>query len=139
MNKKDIFEKTIEKMLVKALFKKFVYGKTISLETLYLFVKNFWHNIDRGVFWHRTRKILNKYYVTISRFRKNNRLIALQKKYPDLKIIEAFFYLHLRKNFKIKNEDLEIFENTIKILLSKKIDFKEDEIEDSNKQYKLCK
>ena len=43
----------------------------------------------------------------------------LQAKYPNLDMLKAFTYARLNGNFEVENEDIEIFENIIKLLYKK--------------------
>lgn len=130
-------DKIIIGILKKAMRDKLIKNRTISLDAIYLLAKNYLPFLERPIFLSKGKKILAKWYVKLSRLRKNKKLNDLQNKFPELNIAEAYFYLELQNKFRTNQEDIQLFEDTIKILLSKKIDFKDEE-DESNKQYKLC-
>lgn len=62
----------------------------------------------------------DKYKKKLKRCRSNERVLELQKKYPKLNIVDAFAFGLIIEKFATTNEDLEWFENIVKILIKKK-------------------
>ncbi|KPH55529.1 hypothetical protein HPU229334_07810 [Helicobacter pullorum] len=53
------------------------------------------------------------------RVKQSEKIQELQAKYPNLDILKAFTYTRLNGKFEVENEDIEIFENIIKLLYKK--------------------
>ncbi len=101
------------------------------------------YSIIRGYFTHFTKEIIqprskegkeklkrtsvyyferynDKYKKKLKRCRSNERVLELQKKYPKLNVVDAFAFGLIIEKFATTNEDLEWFENIVKILIKKK-------------------
>ncbi|MBA1432092.1 MAG: hypothetical protein FAF04_00515 [Epsilonproteobacteria bacterium] len=62
----------------------------------------------------------DKYKKKLKRCRSNERVLELQKKYPKLNVVDAFAFGLIIEKFATTNEDLEWFENIVRILIKKK-------------------
>ncbi len=120
---KSWLEKVINTLLIDAFYRKFISvgEKRIYLNNLYEFLKK-----QLGVTWVKkapfmsiAKKIYHKYKNRYNFYKKNERLQKIQKKYPNLQLTEAFFYLSLKKNWKLKDEDLETFDEVLEIIFAK--------------------
>jgi hypothetical protein len=122
-NKPDWIENLIKRLLIRAYYKKFLnVGKyRIYVKNLYEYVVNDlkmdW--IKEKPFLSKARKILHTYQTKFYKYKANERLKKLQNKYPTLQIIEAYYYLSLKEKCKLKNEDLNAFEEMLEILFAK--------------------
>jgi len=122
-NEKDWLKSVIKSLLTKNFYKKFItLGEhKIYIKNLYSFLKD-----DLNIIWLKEKPFVSKargiYRTMLTKFysyKRNERLKKLQKKYPNLQIIEAYYYLNLKKKFDLKNEDLEIFGEVLEILFAK--------------------
>ena len=120
---KSWLEKVINTLLIDAFYRKFISvgEKRIYLNNLYEFIKK-----QLGVTWVKkvpfmsmARKIYRKYKNRYKFYKKNKRLQRIQRKYPKLQLTEAFFYLSLKKNWKLKDEDLETFDEILEIIFAR--------------------
>ncbi|MCR6590497.1 Uncharacterised protein [Campylobacter insulaenigrae] len=62
-------------------------------------------------------KYKNLYKSKLARVKQSSKIKSLQEKYPNLDIINAYKYAILSNKYALLNEDIEDFENIIKILL----------------------
>ena len=62
------------------------------------------------------RQIRNRYMQKQFRVRNNSRIGKLQAKYPKIDIQKAYTYAVISGKFKIKNEDIKIFERILLLL-----------------------
>lgn len=116
-------DKVIKTLLINGFYKKFisVNKQKIYIENLYNFLKKDlqagW--IQKAPFTSKAKKLYNTLNSKYHYYKKNKRLQALQKKYPNLQITEAFFYLTLKEKSKLKDEDLETFDEVLEIIFAK--------------------
>ena len=118
----DWLEKVIKSLLTRNFYTKFIkLGEhKIYLNNLYKFVKEkmqiTW--IKKKPFLSKTRKIyriyLNRYYY----YKNNKKLQKIQEKYKKPQVIEAFFYLSLKGKVKLREEDLELFDEVLEIIFA---------------------
>ncbi|NLO16834.1 MAG: hypothetical protein GX118_01380 [Arcobacter butzleri] len=129
-NSKSSNEKRVETWLKKAYFEHLYGDYRISRNMLLKFMLTIIKpNNEDG---KKKLKYSSRYYFEqyndkfkkrLSRCRKNERVYELQKKYPDLNIIDAYAYGLIIDKFNTTNEDLEWFEKLIKILTKEKEDY----------------
>ncbi|EEQ63637.1 hypothetical protein HPMG_01094 [Helicobacter pullorum MIT 98-5489] len=80
---------------------------------------------DKGtfVYYKYGRKIYSRIKERMKkqklRVKQSEKIQELQAKYPNLDILKAFTYARLNGKFEVENEDIEIFENIIKLLYKK--------------------
>lgn len=122
-NQKDWLESITKRLLVKNYYKKFInvgeyriYAKNIY-EYLHDELQMDW--LVEKPFVSKVRKILSSFKTKYLNYKKNERLKKIQNKYPTLQVIEAYYYLSLNGKFKLKNDDLELFKETLDILFAK--------------------
>lgn len=116
-------EKVIKTLLIVNYYKKFITlnQHKIYLENLYGYLKKdigaTW--IKKAPFISKAKKIYNTFNSKYHYYKKNSRLKKIQRKYPNLQITEAFFYLAIKGKCKLKDEDLEAFEEMLEIIFAK--------------------
>ena len=122
-NEKNWLEKVIRTLLMINFYKKFI---TLGKHKIY--IKNLYKHLkeDLGIEWIKEKSFYTKarrIYQSLSKkysyYKKNKELQRIQNKYKNLQIIEAYYYLSLKGKFKLKNEDLEIFDEMFDILFAK--------------------
>jgi len=115
------FEKMIKTILKNSFYRKFSKGYSINVNSIidYLrFTLGFsWLNQNR--LRNYINNILTQFYVKLNRLKKRKEIKELQKKYPDLQVTEAFFYLTLNEKMKLKKDDFKLFDEMVEILFSK--------------------
>jgi len=116
-------DKIIKTLLIRNFYRRFVTaGKhKIYLKNLYQYFKDDLNAdwLKEKSFYTKARRIYQKLAKKYSYYKKNKELQKIQDKYKNLQIIEAYYYLSLKEKFKLKNEDLEIFEEMLNILFAK--------------------
>jgi len=121
-NEQNWLKNVIKTLLIRNFYKKFITcGKhRIYLKNLYEFLRKdlqaSW--IKEKPFIAQAKKMYNQIIVKYYSYKNNERLKELQKKYPKLQIIETYYYLNLHEKFKLKDEDIELFEESLEILLA---------------------
>ena len=106
------FEKTLRTLIINAFYRKFTLNKKIRAENIYNFflykLGHYW--LQKPPMLSHIRKKLIPFYTKLRRTKKNEEIQRIQKKYPDLKVAEAYFYWTIKDNRKLKQEDFEVFE-----------------------------
>lgn len=129
-NSKSSNERRVESWLKKAYFEHLYRGYAVSRGMLIKFMKNIINpKTQEGE--KRLKYSSSKYFELyndkfkkrLNRCRKNDRVYELQRKYPELNIIDAFAYGQIVDKFNTTNEDLELFEKIVKILTKEKEDY----------------
>lgn len=120
---KDWLEKIIRTLIINNYYKKFitVNKHKIYINNIYEYLKK-----DLGIVWLKKAPFISKakkiYAILNSKYnyyKHNKNLQKIQKQYPTLQITEAFFYLTLKNKFKLKEEDLETFQEVLEIIFAK--------------------
>jgi hypothetical protein len=121
--KKDWLETITKNLLVNNFYKKFesIGEHKIYLKNIYLYLKNDLHMdwIKERPFLSKAKNIYNGLTTKFQNYKRNEKLQKIQRKYPELQINEAYFYLSLKNRVKMKDEDLELFEEMLNILVAK--------------------
>jgi len=123
----DRFSKIIETLIKRQYILKLLgLKKRISFQNFpYFFEKKLGLSfIKPNILIAKAKKINNNYKQICFRVKNNKRIQEIQRKYPNLKIIETYCYLMIEHNFRLKKEHLDIFETGLIILLSKIIEKK---------------
>ena len=121
--KQDWLEKLIKSYLIKAFYRRFItLGKhKIYLKNIYNYIREkmniYW--LKEKSFYTKARNIYNKMLSKYQYHRKSKELQKIQNKYKNLQVTEAYLYLSLNEKLKLKNEDLEIFDEMLDILFAK--------------------
>ena len=116
-------DKITKTLIIRNFYRRFVTaGKhKIYLKNLYQYLKDDLNAdwLKEKSFYTKARRIYQKLAKKYSYYKKNKELQRIQNKYKNLQIIESFYYLHLKGNVNLKNEDLESFEEMLNILFAK--------------------
>ena len=125
------FEKTMKTLIIINFYRKFALNKKVKAENIYNFfvykLGHYW--LKKPPMLSHIRKKLTPYYNKLQRTKKNEEIQRIQKKYPDFKIGEAYFYWSVKEDRKLKQEDIKIFEEILDILTAGKMLEKEEENE----------
>ena len=120
MEKKDKIKEIITALMIKAFYEKFTRNKKIYIHGMYEFLTKkvglIW--LKEKPFYAKARKIYEKLHSRYRSAKRSKKLNKLQSKYKKLQIIEAFTYLEYKEKFKLTNEDIETFEETLEILFA---------------------
>ena len=117
------FEKTLRTLIINAFYRKFILNKKIRAENIYNFflykLGHYW--LQKPPMLSHIRKKLIPFYTKLRRTKKNEEIQRIQKKYPDFKVAEAYFYWSVKEDRKLKQEDIKIFEEILDILTDGKM------------------
>jgi len=118
---KDTIEKIIETLIKRQYLKKFLGLKErIDLKSIYDFFKKElrFDFLEEKPFKAKAKKVYNKFKQQYHRIQNNDKLNILQGKYKKLRIIDAYAHLVFSGKWKLKNDDLELFEEMLEILFA---------------------
>ena len=117
------FDRTLKTLIINAFYRKFTLNKRVRAEDIYNFfvykLGHYW--LQKPPMLSHIRNKLIPFYTKLRRTKENEEIQRIQKKYPDLKVAEAYFFWSIKEDRKLKKEDIEIFEQIIDILTGGKM------------------